>query len=308
MAQQMTPNQTAGLAAKQQKLADLEGLLVKFEMAKVEVGGILKTIRDENLFLVAQGRAYPDFVSYCEDRWGVGEREIARRIEAYDQVHALIDAGVDPARAPQNPWQARALQVLINRTDVHTAAAAWQKALTDSQDPRLNPAGRMTGAFLKEQVDEALKAAGRARKAGTPRPRASSTVNVRSHQRGAPGSAGSAGQQAANQAAQANSAPPAQPAPAPAPVTQPSLTPTVTTATDVTAIGDIAADVSQKRLALSNVLQRRTLFANLEVLADAIAAQIGKGAAQSAEGQKLQAALTRLVDAIADKTAVTAAP
>ena len=141
---------SAGLAAQQQRLSDLEQDLMKFEVAKIATGGILREIRDDALFLVAGGtgaRAYADFASYCADRWNIGDREVARRIEAFENVQKLIEAGVDPLAAPKNPWQAREVAVLINQVGLPAAVTTWQKALTDSQNPTINPAGVMTGEF-----------------------------------------------------------------------------------------------------------------------------------------------------------------
>jgi hypothetical protein len=113
---------------------------------------------------------------YTEQRWGFGKREADRKIDAFNQVQQLRDFGVREADLPQNPWQARDLAVLINKTDVATAAGTWVRALAASQDPMLNPAGRLTGVFLKGYVDQALADAGANRRAGTSRARAGSAT------------------------------------------------------------------------------------------------------------------------------------
>ena len=77
----VVPAGSAALAQKQQRLSDLENDLLRFELAKIRTGAILREIRDEALFVVAGAsgsRAYADFASYCSDRWGIGEREVAR--------------------------------------------------------------------------------------------------------------------------------------------------------------------------------------------------------------------------------------
>ena len=290
----VVPAGSAALAAKQQRLATLEGDLLRFEVAKIATGAILKEIRDDALFLVAGGtgaRAYADFSSYCSDRWGIGEREVARRIEAYDNVQRLIEAGVDPLNAPRNPWQARELSVLINATDVQTGVQTWQKALTDSQDPKLNPAGQITGEFLKGYVTQALSGAGKARRQGTPRTR--------------PGSKNTGTQTPAPSAPQAPSSP-STPAPqAPAVngvVSQPSLQVAAPVAVDVTVLAGIASDVKARRMQLANPLARKPLFGGLTLLLQELEAVLVKPAAVSPEGQALQAALLRLADKIAEKS------
>lgn len=297
------PKGSAALAQKQQRLANLESDLVRFELAKIEVGGILKEIRDDALFLVAGGpgaRAYADFATYCADRWGVGEREVARRIEAYDIVRALVDAGVDPLNAPKNPWQARELAVLIKATDTPTAVGTWQKALTDSQDPKLNPAGMMTGEFLKTRVTAALTAAGAKRRAGTPRPR--------------PSSVNTGNQTPAPAQASAPSVPSAPTANGPAPVVPPSqnsqqsLQVVPASQVDASVLADIASDVKARRASLANPLSRRPLFGGLTLLLTELEKVMVKPAALSAEGQDLQKALLALADRIAEKNSVNPAP
>ena len=292
----VVPAGSAALAAKQQRLSDLESDLVKFEAAKIATGAILREIRDEALFLVAGAsgsRAYADFASYCSDRWGVGEREVARRIEAADIVQSLVDAGVNPMNAPRNPWQARELSVLINATDVATGVQTWQKALTDSQDPKINPAGQITGEFLKGYVTKALTGAGKARRQGTSRAR--------------PGSVNTGTQTPAPSAPAAPTSPPSAPAPqAPAvngavPSSQPSLQVQAPQAVDASLLALLASDLRARRLQMANPLARRPLFGGVTLLLEALEATLVKPAAISAEGQALQAALIALSDKIAEK-------
>jgi hypothetical protein len=286
---------------KRTRLAQIESDLAMFEMAKIKTGELLREIRDSALFLVAGGpgsRAYADFASYCTDRWGIGERETGRRIEAFENVQLLLDAGVPPALAPTNPWQARDLAVLIHRTDAATAAQTWQKALTDSADPKINPAGRITGAFLQGYVTQALNNAGRGRKVGTSRARPASTSTVVLN-----------GQAAAFAAASAASATHAAPAPVAVPITQPSVTPVSPVGTDVAILANIASDVKDRRAVLANPLARRPLFGGLTLLVEEITAKMTKGAAVSAEGQALQRALLELSNAISEKASTpTPAP
>ena len=61
--------------------------------------------------------------------------------------------------------------MLINQVGLPAAVTTWQKALTDTQNPTINPAGVMTGEFLKGYVTTALHANGKQRRSGTPRPR-----------------------------------------------------------------------------------------------------------------------------------------
>ena len=289
----VVPAGSAALAAKQQRLSDLESDLLRFEVAKIATGAILREIRDDALFLVAGAsgsRAYADFASYCSDRWGIGEREVARRIEAADIVQQLVDAGVDPLNAPRNPWQARELSVLINATDVQTGVQTWQKALVDSQDPKINPAGQITGEFLKGYVTKALTGAGKARRQGTPRARPGST---------------NTGTQTPAPAPSAPAAPVSPPA-APAvngavPTSQPSLQVAQPVAVDATVLASLASDVKSRRMQLASPLARKPLFGGLTLLLEAIEAGMVKPAAISAEGQALQAALVALADKIAEK-------
>ena len=276
----VVPAGSAALAAKQQRLADLESDLLKFEVAKIATGAILREIRDEALFLVAGAsgsRAYADFASYCSDRWGIGEREVARRIEAADIVQQLVDAGVDPLNAPRNPWQARELSVLINATDVQTGVQTWQKALVDSQDPKINPAGQITGEFLKGYVTKALTGAGKARRQGTSRARPSSKNT------GAQTPAPAQASQPSTSAPAAPVSPPAAPAVNGAvPSSQPSLQVAQPVAVDASVLADIAADVKARRMQLANPLARKPLFGG----PDPPAAGVGGGAGQAGRHQR----------------------
>jgi len=293
---------SAGLAAKQQRLADLEGDLMKFELAKIATGGILREIREDGLFLVAGGpgaRAYADFASYCADRWNIGDREVARRIEAFENVQKLIEAGVDPLAAPKNPWQAREVAVLINQVGLPAAVTTWQKALTDSQNPTINPAGVMTGEFLKGYVTTALHANGKQRRSGTPRPRPSTGTNAgvqTSVPAPAPASAPAA------PAPAAAPAPVQTPAPAPA-TSQTTLQVAVTTTADVSVLPALAADLKARRMQLASPLARKPLFGGTVLLLAELEKAMVNVAATSAEGQALQAALISLADKIAEKAA-----
>ena len=304
----VVPAGSAALAAKQQRLSDLEGDLVRFELAKIATGAILKEIRDEALFLVSGGpgsRAYADFAGYCADRWGIGEREVARRIEAAENVQKLVDAGVDPLQAPRNPWQARELAVLINATDVQTGVVTWRRALTDSQDPTINPAGQMTGEFLKSYVTAALHDAGKQRRAGTPRTRPSSRNT--GNQTSAPAVNPAPGM--LNAQAQAWAAHSASSAVADGVASsQPSLQVAAPVSVDTSVLAGLAADVKARRLQLANPLARRPLFGNLTLLLTELEAVLVKPAALSPEGQALQAALLGLADRIAEKAQPTAQP
>ena len=292
----VVPAGSAALAQKQQRLASLESDLLRFEVAKIATGAILREIRDEALFLVAGAsgsRAYADFASYCSDRWGIGEREVARRIEAADIVQQLVDAGVDPLNAPRNPWQARELSILINATDVQTGVATWQKALVDSQDPTINPAGQITGEFFKGYVTKALADAGKARRQGTPRARPGSKNT---------GTQTPAPAQASQPSTPASPAPQAPAANGAVPSSQPSLQVAQPVAVDVSVLADIAADVKSRRLQQANPLARKPLYGGLVLLLEAIEGGLVKPAAVSPEGQALQAALLSLADKIAEKS------
>jgi hypothetical protein len=293
-AAQVVPAGSAALAQKQQRLEALENDLRRFELAKIQTGGLLKEIRDEALYLVAGGsgsRAYADFGAYCADRWNIHDREVARRIEAFENVQRLVDAGVDPLLAPRNPWQARELAVLINATDLATGVKTWQKALTDSQDPVLNPAGQITGEFLKGYVTEALSQAGKQRRQGTSRARPSSRNT--GNQTPAPSGTGSSVPLQPSPSATVVSNGPA--------VSQPSLQVAAPQGADVSVLAGIASDVKARRLQQANPLARKSLYGNLTLLLEAIEAGLVKPAALSAEGQALQAALLSLADKIAEK-------
>ena len=150
-------------------------------------------------------------------------------------MQQLVDAGVDPLNAPRNPWQARELSVLINATDVQTGVATWQQALVDSQDPTINPAGQITGEFLKGYVTKALSGAGKARRQGTPRARPGSKNT--GTQTPAPAVAQNTGQ------VNANNSPAPSPSATPAvngvPSSQPSLQVAQPVAVDTSVLADI---------------------------------------------------------------------
>lgn len=288
--------QTAAVKAQRDKLFDLEKKLELIEAGKIAAGGLLQTIRDENLWAVDPDRAYADFYHYTELRWGFQKREADRKIDAFNQVRELADAGVPQDALPTNPWQTRDLAVLINKTDVATAAGAWQKALTDSQDTTINPAGRLTGAFLKGYVDAALQTAGAQRRQGSSRARAGSTttasngkvVHVTGHTRQVSAPAAQAPTPSLN----------ASPAPAPAPAVQaPStnglgIVPPAAVSAEV--LFELADDVKAHRISLSNPLARTPLFEGLAELLEQVAAMVTPGIGAGAEASRLILAATDL--------------
>lgn len=303
----VVPKGSAALAAKQQQLEALEAQLRTFEMAKIATGGILKEIRDDALFLVAGttgARAYADFAQYCQDRWGIGDREVARRIEAYDNVQKLIEAGVDPLQAPKNPWQARELAVLINQTDVATAVDTWNRAVKDSAN---NPAGMLTGEFLKGYVTKALADHGKTRRPGTSRARPTAGSGV---QTPAPAQASAPASHTGGFAPSTPSAPAPSAPSANGQVSAPSLqvAPPAGSFVDASVLADIAGDVKARRSQLANPLARKPLFGGLTLLLSEIERVMVKPAALSQEGQDLQKALLALADKIAEKTSAPVAP
>lgn len=295
---QPTKAQQTAIDTNRTRLFDLEKTLEVIEQGKIAAGGILQAIRDEQLFAFDPDRSYASFEQYTELRWGFGKREADRKIDAFNQVRALRDAGVPEADLPQNPWQARDLAVLVNKTDTATAATTWLKALTDSKDPAINPAQRLTGVFLKGYVDQALATAGAARRQGTSRARAGSatvntngTVKVAQHTRRKAGSNGAV-------------APP--PSSSAVPPVQAGVQATSTTGHGVTTpveincevLFELADDVKTKRLHLSNPLSRKPLFEGLAELLDQITAALVPGAVQSLEGATLHAAAETLTAAL----------
>ena len=291
--------QKQAIDAKRDRLFDLEKKLELIEAGKIAAGGILQTIRDENLWSVDPDRAYADFYTYTEQRWGFQKREADRKIEAYNQVRALADAGVPQDALPNNPWQTRDLAVLINKTDVTTAAGAWQKALTDSQDPAKNPAGRLTGAFLKGYVDQALATAGAQRRQGTSRARpGSSTAAVGgkvTHVTGHTRRVGGAPATPAAPAAQAPAAAPSAPAQAPSTNGLGVLPPVETTAE---VLFELADDVKTHRISVSNPLARKPLFEGAAALLEALASMMDATAKATEEGAALKSAATTLIAAL----------
>ena len=276
----MTKAQTAAIKAQRDKLFDLEKKLELIEAGKIAAGGLLQTIRDENLWAVDPDRAYADFYHYPEQRWGFQKREADRKIDAYNQVQALADAGVPQDALPTNPWQTRDLAVLINKTDVPTAAGAWQKALTDSQDTTINPAGRLTGAFLKGYVDAALQTAGAQRRQGSSRARAGSTttasngkvVHVTGHTRQvSPPSSPSLNASPATQAPSTNGLGIVPPA-----------------AVSVEVLFELADDVANHRVSVTNPLARKPLFEGIITLLQAVELKLETSTKSSEEAVALK--------------------
>ena len=287
---QMTSAQKTAIQAQRAKLFDLEKTLELIEQGKIAAGGILQTIRDEQLFAVDPDRAYASFEQYTEARWGFGKREADRKIDAFNQVQQLRDFGVKEADLPQNPWQARDLAVLINKTDVATAAGTWVRALAASQDPQLNPAGRLTGVFLKGYVDQALADAGANRRQGTSRARAGSatvatgngTVRVASHARRTP-------------SVPSPSLSGATPAPTAQVGVQAPSTNGVAIITPVEVncevLFELADDVRTRRLHLGNPLSRKPLLEGVAALLTEITAQCNPAVRATAEYQALADAI-----------------
>jgi hypothetical protein len=291
---QMTSAQKTAVQAQRARLFDLEKTLELIEAGKIAAGGILQEIRDQQLFAVDPDRAYASFEQYTEQRWGFGKREADRKIDAFNQVQALRDHGVAEAQLPQNPWQARDIAVLVNKTDVATAARTWTKALSDSQDPQINPAGRLTGVFLKGYVDAALQQAGAARRQGTSRARAGSAtqasngtvVGVSAHTRrvSSPSSSG------------------ATPPPAPVGVAAPSTNGVaVVTPVEVNCevLFELADDVRTRRLHLGNPLSRKPLLEGVAALLTEITAQTAPAVRATSEYQALADAIAAHIAAVA---------
>jgi hypothetical protein len=282
----LTKAQKQAIDAKRDTLIDLERKLELIEAGKIMAGGLLMQIRDEQLWSVDPDRAYASFEDYTEQRWGFGKREAERKIDAFCQVKSLQDAGVNEADLPSNPWQARDITVLANKTDTATAARTWVTALTDARDPQKNPTGRFTGVWLKGYVDAALKAAGAQRRQGTSRARAGTAtqasngkvVHVVNHTRQVGGSP-----------APAAGAPTAQAAPA-AGVQVPStnglgVLPPQQTSVEV--LFELADDVKKHRLHLGNPIARKALFDGVTELLAAITAEMIEPARVSPEADPL---------------------
>jgi len=280
----LTKAQKQAIDAKRDTLIDLERKLELIEAGKIMAGGLLMQIRDEQLWSVDPDRAYASFEDYTEQRWGFGKREAERKIDAFCQVKSLQDAGVNEADLPSNPWQARDITVLANKTDTATAARTWVTALTDARDPQKNPTGRFTGVWLKGYVDAALKAAGAQRRQGTSRARAGTAtqasgngkvVHVVNHTRQVGGSP-----------ATAAGAPIAQAAPAQVPSTN-GLGVLPPQQTSVEVLFELADDVKKHRLHLGNPIARKALFDGMTELLAAITAEMIEPARVSPEADPL---------------------
>ena len=280
----LTKAQKQAIDAKRDTLIDLERKLELIEAGKIMAGGLLMQIRDEQLWSVDPDRAYASFEDYTEQRWGFGKREAERKIDAFCQVKSLQDAGVNEADLPSNPWQARVITVLANKTDTATAARTWVTALTDARDPQKNPTGRFTGVWLKGYVDAALKAAGAQRRQGTSRARAGTAtqasgngkvVHVVNHTRQVGGSP-----------ATAAGAPIAQAAPAQVPSTN-GLGVLPPQQTSVEVLFELADDVKKHRLHLANPIARKALFDGMTELLAAITAEMIEPARVSPEADPL---------------------
>jgi len=285
---QMTSAQKTAVQAQRARLFDLEKTLELIEAGKIAAGGILQQIRDEQLFAVDPDRAYASFEQYTEQRWGFGKREADRKIDAFNQVQQLRDFGVREADLPQNPWQARDLAVLINKTDVATAAGTWVRALAASQDPMLNPAGRLTGVFLKGFVDQALADAGANRRAGTSRARAGSATqasngtvtNVTAHTR-------RTGAQQSPPSPSSSAAPNVGPNVGVAAPSTNGVAVTTPVEVNCEVLFELADDVRTRRLSVDNPLSRKPLFDGLSALIEQVAAMMTPTAAGSPEGVAL---------------------
>lgn len=281
------------LAADRVTLLDLERKLELIEAGKIMAGGLLLQIREEQLWSVDPDRAYASFEQYTEMRWGFGKREADRKIEAFQQVKALQDAGVTEADLPTNPWQARDLTVLINKTDASTGARTWVKALTDSRDPAINPTGRFTGVFLKGYVDAALATAGAQRRQGTSRARQGTATTGTNGQ--VQHTTGKTRKISANQQIGA--------AVGPAPATQ---TPSTNglgvlppAGANAEVLFEISDDIRTRRTHIGNPLARKPLFDGVASLLEEMATQMVDAAKVSPEAAGLKVACEKLLAALA---------
>lgn len=284
----LTKAQKQAIDAKRDTLIDLERKLEMIEAGKIMAGGLLMQIRDEQLWSVDPDRAYASFEDYTEQRWGFGKREAERKIDAFCQVKSLQDAGVNEADLPSNPWQARDITVLANKTDTATAARTWVTALTDARDPQKNPTGRFTGVWLKGYVDAALKAAGAQRRQGTSRARAGTATQAGSngkvvHITGHTRQVGTASANAQIGAAVANAANAAN---AQVPSTN-GLGVLPPQQTSVEVLFELADDVKKHRLHLGNPIARKALFDGVTELLAAITAEMTEPARMSPEADPL---------------------
>ena len=289
----LTKAQKQAIDAKRDTLIDLERKLELIEAGKIMAGGLLMQIRDEQLWSVDPDRAYASFEDYTEQRWGFGKREAERKIDAFCQVKSLQDAGVNEADLPSNPWQARDITVLANKTDTATAARTWVTALTDARDPQKNPTGRFTGVWLKGYVDAALKAAGAQRRQGTSRARAGTAtqasgngkvVHVVNHTRQVGGSP-----------ATAAGAPIAQAAPAQVPSTN-GLGVLPPQQASVEVLFELADDIKARRLHLGNPIARKPLFDGLVAVLNEVREQMTDTARNTEEARALVDAMLDLAN------------
>jgi len=298
----LTKAQKQAIDAKRDTLIDLERKLELIEAGKIMAGGLLMQIRDEQLWSVDPDRAYASFEDYTEQRWGFGKREAERKIDAFCQVKSLQDAGVNEADLPSNPWQARDITVLANKTDTATAARTWVTALTDARDPQKNPTGRFTGVWLKGYVDAALKAAGAQRRQGTSRARAGTAtqaagngkvVHVTGHTRqvgGTPASpvlnAQAAAWAAQSAASAANTQVPSTNGLGVLPPQQAS----------VEVLFELADDIKARRLHLGNPIARKPLFDGLVAVLNEVREQMTDTARNTEEARALVDAMLDLAN------------
>ena len=83
-------------------LADMEEQLGRLIPTFIHVGTLLARIRDLRLWR----SNYPDFSSYCRDRWGLGWRTAKHTIESAATAQSILAAGLP---APENEGLAREL-------------------------------------------------------------------------------------------------------------------------------------------------------------------------------------------------------
>lgn len=298
---QLTPTQQTQLDAKRARLFALEHQLELIEAGKIAAGGLLLEIREGQLWSVDPDRAYADFYAYTELRWGFAKREADRKIEAWGQVQELLGAGVPQADLPTNPWQTRDLTVLINKTDVATGARTWVAALTDSRDPTKNPAGRLTGAFLKGYVDAALQQQGAGRRRGSSRARAGTStaatngrvVHVTGHTRRVGGIAPVATNATATPAGTV-----VAPSPAVGAQSTNGLGVLPPEAVSVELLFELADDVRTRRVHVGNPLARKPLFDGLRALIVEVRASLTAADVQGQEARDLSTAAAALSDVV----------
>jgi phage N-6-adenine-methyltransferase len=121
------------------RLLECERVIERGLNTFVEVGAALLEIRDSGLYKVRYGT----FEEYCRERWQMARRTAYQLMDAAEVVENVRNC----AQIPANEAQARPLVGLPPETQFQV----WQQVVETA------PEGKITGAFVQEVVEKAVK-------------------------------------------------------------------------------------------------------------------------------------------------------